>query len=485
MACPHCAVYATVSRSRASTLTAAVRIAYAGPAFALAAVGIPIYVHLPKFYTDVVGVSVGTVGLLLMASRIFDGILDPVVGYWSDRTRTRWGRRRPWIVGASAPLAAALFLLFSPPVTGAAAAWWLGTTLFAVFLLWTIVIVPYESLGPELTFDYDERTSLLALRDGALLAGTLVAAASPAIAAAALGGSGPDAEAARFRAIALVYGPVIVAACVLCAWRVRERPPRDRGPGEAAGGAFDSARAMAANRPFRILLGSYSIAALGSNLPGTLILFYVEYVLRSEHSDVFMLLYLVTGIAFLPAWVRAASRADKKTAWLAATAINTGSFFGVYFLGAGDEVLYGLLVVLSGIGFGAVVAIPSSMQADVIDYDELLTGVRREGSYLGVWSVARKAAAALGVGAGLGVLQVAGYAPNAAQTETVTHTLSALYALFPCLCNAAGFALALAYPIGRGKHQEILAAIESRRRGVEVVDPLRPSVHLGAYGARP
>lgn len=465
------------SRGR-SNLLLPVRLAYAAPAFALAAVGIPIYVHLPKFYTDVVGVPVGVVGFILMAGRVFDGVIDPLAGWISDHTQTPWGRRRPYIAGAALPLAVAFYLLFTPPLhAGALAAWWMGAFMFAVFLLWTIVTVPYEAMGAELTSDYDERTSLLALRDGALLFGTLVAAATPTIIGALLGSSGSDQdEAARFRTVALLYGPVIVAACLWCATTVRERKARTAMHTHGSTGA--GWRAMLANRPFLVLLGSYALAALGSNLPGTLILFYVQYVLESGSADLFMLLYLVTGIGFLPLWVHVAATFDKKTAWLAATAINTGAFFGVYFLGAGDGWWYGLLVVVSGVGFGATIAIPSSMQADVIDYDELLSGRRREGSYLGVWAVARKAAAALGIGVGLRVLDSAGYVPNVAQTDEVKRTLVALYALLPCACNAAGFTLALAYPIGRGKHAAILDAIEARRDGRDVADPLRPGVIL-------
>lgn len=474
-----------MSRHHRADLPLRSRLAYAAPAFALAAVGIPIYVHLPKFYTDSVGVPVGVVGFLLMASRVFDGAIDPLAGWLSDRTVSRWGRRRPYIAGAALPLAVALFALFTPPLGSPdAAAWWFGATMFAVFLLWTVVTVPYEALGPEITFDYDQRTSLLALRDGALLGGTLFAAASPTIAGALLGDpAGPEAEAAKFRLVALFYAPVIVAACAWCAWSVKERPPQAPAAHAATAARGAGWRAMLANRPFLVLLGSYALAALGSNLPGTLILFYVEYVLESGSADLFMLLYLVTGILFLPLWVRLAAGSDKKTAWLVATAINTSAFFGVYFLGPGDAAWYAVLVVLSGIGFGATVAIPSSMQADVIDYDELLSGRRREGSYLGVWSVARKAAAAIGVGLGLRVLDQAGYVPNAPQSDEVRQTLSTLYALFPCACNAAGFLLALAYPIGRGKHAAILDAIEERRAGRAVQDPLRPGVMLGASAA--
>jgi len=233
-------------------------------------------------------------------------------------------------------------------------------------------------------------------------------------------------------------------------------------------------RAVGQNKPFLLLLISYTIAAFGSNLPATLILYYVEYVLGSKQADLFLVLYFVTGIVFLPAWVLLARRIGKKWAWIASMAINTGAFVGVFFLGPGDAPIYGVLVFFSGIGLGATIALPSAMQADVIDYDELLTGERREGQYVGLWSISKKLAAALGVGLSLSILSYAGYVPNMAQPETVTMTLRVLYALIPSLFNLLGLGIALFYPIHPKAHQEILAAIEKRRAGENVQDPLRP-----------
>jgi GPH family glycoside/pentoside/hexuronide:cation symporter len=239
---------------------------------------------------------------------------------------------------------------------------------------------------------------------------------------------------------------------------------------------------MLRNRPFLILLASYTVSAFGSNLPATLILFYVEYVLGAARAEPYLLAYFATGIACLPAWVALSRRRGKKTAWLASMALNTGAFAGVFFLGPGDLAAYAVLVVLSGVGFGATLAIPSSMQADVIDYDELLSGARREGRYVGVWSVARKLAAAAGVGASLAILGAAGYRPNEPQSTDVVFTLRVLYAAVPCLCNAAAIAIALAYPIDRAAHGRILAAIEQRRRGVAAGDPLAAAPLPGTAG---
>ncbi len=439
-----------------------VRLAYALPALALSIVGIPVYVYLPKFYTDVIGVSATAVGAILLGVRLFDAVTDPLEGFISDRVRTRFGRRRPFILGASFPLAVLIYLLFTPPaLTPSNGTWWFGLGISGLFLFWTLITVPYEALGAEISSDYDERTLLLGMRDGFLLLGTLLAASSPMIIARLLDLPADAAgERAKFSWIGMLYAPLVAAACLACVWIVRERPDAHR---PASWSPLREFLTTCRNRPFMVLLLSYTISAFGSNLPATLILYYVEYVLRSEKADAFLLLYFVTGIVFLPLWVALARKTGKKEAWLTSMAVNTGAFVGVFFLGPGDEVWYGLLVFLSGIGLGGVLAIPSAMQADVIDYDESLTGERREGHYIGVWSVAKKLAAALGVGVALLLLGQSGYTPGVEQSPRVVFMLRVMYALVPSLCNLAAFAVALAYPITRERHEAILSAIKARR----------------------
>jgi GPH family glycoside/pentoside/hexuronide:cation symporter len=455
------------------TVPFAKKLAYAAPAFALAVVGIPIYVFIPKFYTDVVGVSMASVGVFLLAVRLFDAVSDPLMGLLSDRSRTRFGRRRPYLALGSVLLAISLYLLFNPPeANGQDPTKWFGLAIFAVFLFWTIVVVPYESLGPEITFDYDDRTSLFAFRDGLLIAGTLAAASAPAAVQWAFGlPSNAQGERDKFFWISVLYAPLLIVLCWWCVFSIKETPfVGSANSPELARGL----RGLMRNRPFLILLTSYTVAAFGSNLPATLILYYVEYVLDSQYSNLFLMIYFITGIIFLPAWIRLSKRFGKKAAWLLAMALNTGAFLGVFFLGPGDEEIYGILVFSSGIGFGATIAIPSAMQADVIDYDELLSGERREGQYVGVWSIARKLAAALGVGVALQILAASGYAPNSPQSEQVRFVLSVLYALVPCICNLVAFLIAMTYPITSEVHREIRAAIDDRKRGEAYADPLKP-----------
>ncbi len=461
------------------TLSWTEKLAYAAPAFALAVVGIPVYVYIPKFYTDVVGVHITALGAILLVVRLFDAVTDPAIGLVSDRLRTPMGRRRPLIAAGAVLTVGAILLLFNPPAGMGenAATIWFMILIFLLFLFWTVVIVPYEALGPELTYDYDERTSLFSMRDGALIAGTLVAAASPGAVKWIAGlGEGPGGERDTFFILSLAYTPLILAACAWCVITFRERARRDV---YANMRIVEWIRSSLSNRPFRILLIAYTISAVGNNLPATLILYYVEYVLHSPRADLFLMLYFVTGVAFLPLWVYASGKTGKKAVWIASMAVNTGAFFWVFFLGPGDEVMYGILVFLSGIGFGATLAIPSAIQADVIDYDELVTDERREGLYIGLWSIAKKMAAALGVGAGLALLGAAGYQPNIVQSESVVMTLRVLYALVPCLCNAVAIGVALYYPISGELHRQIRAAIDERAAGHPVHDPLNPGRVIG------
>lgn len=437
-------------------------LAYGAPALALAAVGVTFYVFLPKFYADVAGVNLGALGGVILGSRVWDALTDPWIGRLSDRTRTRWGRRRPWLAAAVVPLVLALALLLAPPagLGPAAAAAWLGLGSFLFFLFWTAVAVPYEALGPELSADYDERTRLLGTREAGVVAGTIVAALLP-LAAARLAGAGAG-ERQIFAWLAVLLAGLLVATVLLFLGRVRERAlaasQRPHAPLRA------SLVSLWGNRPFRVLLAAYMVSAFGAQLPATLILFYVEHVLGSARGPLFLLLYLGVGFLFFPLWIRLARRFEKRAVLVAAMAVNTGAFLGVLTLGRGDTAAYAVLVACSAVGLGGVVALPPSMQADVIDLDEEESGVRREGEFIGVWSVARKLAAALGAGLAFPLLAVAGYVQAAGVTQppAAFWTLRLLYAGVPCLCNVAAAGILLRYRVTREQHDAVRRRIGER-----------------------
>jgi glycoside/pentoside/hexuronide:cation symporter, GPH family len=466
-------------------LTAETKLLYSLPGLALAAAGLPLFVYIPKYYTDVVGVPAAAIGAAIVAARLVDAASDPLVGILSDRTRTRWGRRRPYMVVGAPLLAALLAALYMPPQMppGMAAAWF-GACLILLSLAWTMVDVPWESLGPEIAKGYDERTALFSIREGLTIAGIILASALPLIVDRTFAlGQTATGERLKFLVLGGVFSVLVLVCCWVSAWRIRERrdvQDRPEGRGERP---WHDWRETFANRPFRILLTAYGVAAIGANLPATLILYYVEHVLGGGSAEIYLLLYILSGVVFLPAWLVLSRRLDKKKTWLAAMGLNTSAFFLVFFLSRGDLIPFAILTVLSGAGFGASLAIPASMQADVIDYDEFLHGRRREGRFIGVWSVVKKAASALGLGLALPLLDVSGYVPGEEQPAQVVLLLRVLYCLVPCFFSVAAMAVVAAYPLSRERHEALRSAIERRRHGLDAPDPLRPNTRMMQGGA--
>jgi GPH family glycoside/pentoside/hexuronide:cation symporter len=438
--------------------------AYGAPGLVLAALALTFYVFLPKYYADVIGIDLTVLGVVVLFSRVWDAVIDPAIGALSDRTRSRWGRRRPWMIAGAAPLAVCFVLLVvlpraaeDPLVEGL----YLGALTFLFFLFWTMVTVPYEALGAELSFNYDERSRLLGTREAAVLAGTLVAAVIPIVVGVGADLTGDLAgERARYLDIALIYTllvTVLIGACVLVVperrWAESQRPE-----------AF--LRNLAGiwhNRPFRILLGAYAVTALGFSVAATVILFYVQYVLGSAAGPLFLAVYLGIGTATVPFWIFLARRLEKRRAWLIALGVNTVAFIPALLLGRGDAVIFGVIVVTSALGVGGVMAIPPSMQADTIDYDEWTTGTRREGEYIGFWSIVKKLAAALSAGLAFPILDFSGYMPGSGQqAPAAIWALRLLYVGTPSLCNLIAIGIAWRYPIDRVTHEMIRDEIEAR-----------------------
>jgi glycoside/pentoside/hexuronide:cation symporter, GPH family len=439
------------------------RLAYGVPNFGLALVGVPILVYLPRFYSDVMGVSVAWLGVVFVAGRIIDAVTDPVMGVLSDRSRSERGRRRPWILWGCLPLALLSVALYVPPdrLSDTATTVWASLVILGWFLAYTVVNVPYRALGPELSDDYDERTGLFSIREGMLVVGTLVAAVGPGVIGLVLGLEDGQGERLRFGVYIAVAGPILVITCLTCGLRVQERFAGQAGAPTTIAGVVGQLRQAFANRPFVILLTAFVVIALGSSLPVVLISYFLTYWLDAgQLLPVFLLIYFGVGMACLPGWVWLSRRRGKKVTWLAAMAINTGFFAFVGLLGPGQALAYGVLVAFSGIGGVAVLAMPYAMQADVIDHDELLTGERREGLYGGLWSIAEKTAAGVGLGLAMLALDVAGYRPNEEQTPLVLDVLRGIYIGVPCLCTTMGFLIALRYPLDRAAHRAITAELE-------------------------
>lgn len=434
-----------------------------------AGMGIAVGIHVNIYYADSVLLPLGFIAAAIAAARSIDAITDPLMGWISDRTRTRWGRRRPWMF-VSAPLAAiALILLFSPPegMETRQAALWFTATFVSFFLFVTMYHVPHYALGPELTSDYKERSSLFAWLEGASLLGIICASYVP-LQLAKESMLGPR---YGFQVFAIGFGVLLVGLYWHLCMRVRERPSYSVGKSNPL---IPGIRRTMRNRPFRILLFSYLIGATTAGISGLLWPFFATYVLKIGPGAQGILLasIFVWGFVSLPFWVRSTRRWGKKWNYIGARVAGAVSAIGMFFMREGDLIPAALLLALAGIAFGGYSMLGPSIQADVIDYDELHTGKRREAQFVSLWAIMIKFTMVPGAAIPLGIIASFGYLPNVEQTDTVELVIMLLYSLAPATAALLSVVVFMWFPINERTHLAVLDGIEKHRRGESAVDPL-------------
>jgi Na+/melibiose symporter-like transporter len=415
------ALAAQVTRhGRAERLPLSALAAYGAFGMPLAMAALPLYVHLPRFYGEHLGVGLAALGALLLVLRVADGLLDPLLGAWSDR-----GPSRRALIALSAPLLAiGMIALFSPPVAGEPALLaWLGVALALVYLAFSLATINHGAWGAELSNDAVERTRVTALREGLALVGVVVASIAPGM----LGGDGgDDAGLPRF-AIAFA---VFTAFCAVLLWRAPV-PPRAPAP---KGAIFAGMAKPLADPLFRPLLAVFLANGIASAIPATLVLFFVADVLQAEsRQGLFLALYFVAGAAGMPLWIRLSSAIGKVRAWAIAMLAAIAAFVWAALLGPGDVTAFAIICALSGLALGADLALPPSILADVIGRRG---GMQSTGAYFGLWTLATKLNLALAAGIALPLLAALGYSPGAADADA-RDALAFVYAAVPCALKLA------------------------------------------------
>ena len=416
---------------------------------------------LLNYLTDTVGLSAALAGIALMVGRIWDAFYDPIIGYISDRTKTKMGRRRPFMLGGAIPLFIAMIIMFTNPslVMGAGIS---QTVLFVYTMIVYIILctaystvnIPYSSLGPELTADYNERTSLNGYRFGFAGVGTLLGAglALPIVAMA------PDKN-LGFVLMGTIFGAVLLVSTLTTVFSVKEsavvKPAMSMG-------FWETYKQVFKNKPYLLILMSYILHILAITIASAIVIYYFKYILGAEDMTTYAMLILIgVAILFIPVSVAMSKKIGKKMVYGIGFIIMALGLMVMFMVGHTMGVAFNLIMMaFMGIGMGFLYAMPYAIVADAIEYDYLRTGERREGAFFGIWTWGLKIGQALAAFIMGLTLEAMGYVANL-MPQAASAQLGIRLFLGPI--SAGIFVLAAVvlyfYPITEKRYKEILADI--------------------------
>jgi len=410
---------AAPAAATATRLSGSALAAYALLGLPLMMTALPLNILLPDFCAARTGIALGTIGNIMLATRLIDAVVDPLLGAWVDAEKTRASYARPLLLAAPV-LALAFWLLFHPPAAlridgdaNCGAALWLFTTLACAYVGFSLATVAYQAWGAELAHDDAGRTRVVGSREAAGLIGVLIGGSLPQI--------------AGYQALAITFLILFVLLLAL----LLARAPRPQASGKAiAGNPY-----LAFIEPLRFanarwLLTVFACNALAPAITSTVFIFFVaDRLALGAQSGLFLALYFVSGAASMPLWIRLARRFSLHALWLAGMVAAVVSFVWAYWLGAGQLAGFAAICVVSGLAFGADLALPPSLLARVIDSNG--HAGQREGSYFGLWNAVNKLVLALAGGIALNLVTALGY-ERGASSEAALAALALTYAVVPC-----------------------------------------------------
>ncbi|MBP7738667.1 MAG: MFS transporter [Spirochaetes bacterium] len=415
------------------------------------AIGLWLMIYL----TDTVGIAAGLAGIVVAIGKIWDAITDPVAGFLSDRTKTRWGRRRPWMLFGSFPLFVTMIIMFTNPHLESQAALFIwGVVAFCLLnTAYTAVNIPYNSLTPELTQDYHERTSLNGYRFGFAVVGTLTGAglALPLV-------SLFKTKSAGFSAMGAVFGGVMLITALITFFSVRE-PSTEREP--FSKGFFATYRKVFMNRPYLLILGAYALHVTALTIIMSVAAYYFKYIHNDEQATTTaMLVLLVTAFVFIPVSVILSKKFGKKIVYGAGMLIFALNIMILFFLGHLYPVGFSIALMCSaGIGLGFTYVMPYAMVPDAVEYDYLLSGERTEGAFYGIWTFGIKIGQAIALAITGAVLSLVGYVPDAVQSAEAQLGIRLLVGPITAVIFVLGVVVLYLYPINEKRYNEIIAQI--------------------------
>lgn len=416
------------------------------------------------FLTDVIGVRAGVVALAIFIGKTWDYVNDPLFGYISDRTRTRWGRRRPFLLFGPIPYAIVFALMWwKPPFQGEFA---LVAYYAIIYVLYdavaTMCYMPFFALAPDLTSDYDERTSLMSRRAFFSILGSLLAFPLPLM---IIGGFSPEHTSNVFL-MGAIFAVVAAIPLYVVFLGTRERPEfmQQKQPG-----LIEALKASIKNRPFVFSAIIYLFTWFAIDILQTILIYFIKHVVnRESSSDIIMATIFLVGICALPLWTWMSRRFNKRKAYIIGMAFFGAVLLVLINLNAATPLYMILgLCVLAGIGVSAAHVIPWSIIPDAIEYGELQTGKRYEGMFYSLISLAQKIASSFAIPLALLVLDRTGYIPNSVQQPpSAVLGIRIVTGPIPTVVIALGIVFAVFYPLGREKYTQIARELEERRAAI-------------------
>ena len=435
-------------------------------------VGLPIALYIPAFYSQNLGLSLAVVGTLIALSRLTDVVTDPTIGIASDRWQTRFGRRKPWMVLGMPLKVLSLWMLFVPDSSFSITVWsalggeaitnlYLFVWISLLYLGFTLVDLPYRAWGAELSSDYDERSRVTGWREAFGYGGTLMALLIPLVMSLAF--DRPGADNALFGVAAIVVVLLPLFAVPALAW-VPELPPSRTSPAERVGWKR-GLRIVWSNGPYRRLVICFLFLVAAVSMTASLSFFFVGSVMGEsfDRYAIFILAYYVSSSAAIPVWFAISRRLGKhKTVVLGIAWLSLWSSF-IPLLGPGDYWIFFLVMMLKGSAVGALVFLPASMAADVVDLDTLRTGEQRTGLYFSLWGMVNKAAVAIGVFLATNGVAWFGFDPTSDEnTATAKLALACLYSIVPAALACVALPLLWKYPLTKARQERMREHIARR-----------------------
>ncbi len=424
---------------------------------------------LLNFLINVAGLRPGMAGNIFLLVKIWDAVNDPLIGWLTDHTVSRFGRRRPWLLIAAIPFGLAFFLQWIvPPFSDAGKFWYY--LFVAVFLdfAFTAVNVPYAALTAELTQDYDERTRLSSVRMSFSILGGVLAAFFHGIIVSQF----PDDPKLGYAISAAIWAVAIAGPCFITFFGTKEQDfAINAKPANAGPGFIEGIRIALSNKAFILVTIIYMLSWLAIQFAQNNLQLYTKDWIKLDMKLFSFLLLAIQFSSFIWVliWAKVSERIGKQNVYYLGAGFFVLALMGLFFLQPGQVVATFLLAAMAGIGISVGYLVPWSMVPDVVELDELETGQRREGVFYGFFVFLQKLGLALGLFVSGWALELSGYINATPGNPDPTQPASALLAMRVLIGPVSAAILLLsflavrAYPITREKHAEIRAELEKRK----------------------